>query len=133
MTKLHRAALLLTGGFGVVLAGVFPWRMVDDVPTETPAHVVGAITAFFATGLGLIAFSRGMRTDSLLERSAILQRFCDDPTLSAGIVGAAAGSGRGRDHPQGLPRSSLEPLGIVREFARSEFLNSREQNSLQAR
>jgi hypothetical protein len=56
--------LLLTGGFGVVLAGVFPWRMVDDVPTETPAHVVGAITAFFATGLGLIAFSRGMRTDS---------------------------------------------------------------------
>jgi hypothetical protein len=75
----------------------------------------------------------GMRTDSLLERSAILQRLCDDPTLSAGIVGAAAGSGRGRDHPQGLPRSSLEPLGIVREFARSEFLNSREQNSLQAR
>lgn len=56
-------ALLLMGGLGVVLAGVFPWRMVDGVPTEPLAHVVGAITAFAATGLGLIVFSRRMMAD----------------------------------------------------------------------
>ena len=25
-------------------AGLFPWKMVDGVPTETPPHVIGAIT-----------------------------------------------------------------------------------------
>jgi hypothetical membrane protein len=57
-------ALLITSGIGLVLAGVFPWRMVDDgVPTETPPHVVAAITFFTATGLGLIVFSRRMAAD----------------------------------------------------------------------
>jgi hypothetical membrane protein len=55
--------LLLLGGLGVLLAGVFPWRMVDGVPTETPPHVVGAIMAFAATGLGFVAFSRRMAAD----------------------------------------------------------------------
>jgi hypothetical membrane protein len=50
-------ALLVTGGIGVVLAGVFPWRMVNGIPTETPPHVVGAIMTFAATGVGLILFS----------------------------------------------------------------------------
>ena len=36
-------ALLLMSGLGLVLAGVFPWHMVNGVPTETPAHVVGAV------------------------------------------------------------------------------------------
>jgi hypothetical membrane protein len=56
-------ALLLMSGLGVVLAGVFPWRMVNGVPTETPAHVVGAIMAFASTGLGLVVFSRRMAAD----------------------------------------------------------------------
>jgi Protein of unknown function (DUF998) len=48
---------------GVVWAGVFRWRMVEGVPTETAPHVVSAITAFAATGLGFIVFSRRMKAD----------------------------------------------------------------------
>ena len=55
--------LLAIGGAGVVLAGVFPWRMVNGIPTETPAHVVGAVMAFAATGVGFVAFSRRMAAD----------------------------------------------------------------------
>ena len=55
--------LLVMGGLGLILAGIFPWRMVQGVPTETPAHVVGAIMTFAATGLGLVVFSRRMRAD----------------------------------------------------------------------
>ena len=56
-------ALLALSGVGVVWAGVFPWRMVDGVPSATAPHVVGAITAFGATGLGFVLFSRRMATD----------------------------------------------------------------------
>jgi hypothetical membrane protein len=55
--------LLAAGGLGVLLAGIFPWRMVDGVPTETPSHVVAAITTFAASGVGLVAFSRRMAGD----------------------------------------------------------------------
>ena len=56
-------ALLAMGGLGIVLAGIFPWQMVDRVPTETPPHVVGAMMAFAATGFGLVVFSRRMVAD----------------------------------------------------------------------
>jgi hypothetical membrane protein len=56
-------ALLVMGGIGLWLAGMFPWRMVDGVPTEPASHVVGAITVFAATGLGLIVFSRRLVAD----------------------------------------------------------------------
>jgi hypothetical membrane protein len=55
--------LLVLGGIGIVLAGLFPWVMIDGVPTETPAHVVGAITTFAASGLGWLMFSRRMSAD----------------------------------------------------------------------
>ena len=55
--------LVILGGIGIVLAGVFPWVMVNGVPTETPLHVVGAITTFAASGLGWLIFSRRMRAD----------------------------------------------------------------------
>ena len=55
---------MVLGGIGVVLNGVFPWVMVNGVPTETPPHAVGAITAFAATGLGWLTFSQRMRADS---------------------------------------------------------------------
>jgi hypothetical membrane protein len=55
--------LLFIGGFGLILAGTFPWTMVDGVPTETAPHVVGAITVFTATGLGLVVLSRRMGAD----------------------------------------------------------------------
>jgi len=56
-------ALLGLGGLGLVWAGIFPWKMVDGVPTETAPHVIGAVTVFTATGLGLIVFSRRMIAD----------------------------------------------------------------------
>jgi hypothetical membrane protein len=55
--------LLMLGGLGLVWAGVFPWRMVNGVPTETPLHVVGAIMVFVGTGLGFIVTSRRMAAD----------------------------------------------------------------------
>jgi hypothetical membrane protein len=55
--------LLVLGGIGIVLAGLFPWVMINGVPTETPLHAVGAITTFAATGLGWLVFSRRMSAD----------------------------------------------------------------------
>ena len=55
--------LLAVGAIGIVLAGIFPWKMVDGVPTEPASHVVAAITTFAASGLGLVVFSRRMATD----------------------------------------------------------------------
>ena len=56
-------ALLVANGVGIVIAGAFPWVMIDGVPTETPAHVVGAIVAFGSISLGLPFVSRRMRHD----------------------------------------------------------------------
>ena len=56
-------ALLVANGIGIVIAGVFPWVMVDGVPTETPGHVVGAIVAFGSISLALPLVSRRMRLD----------------------------------------------------------------------
>jgi len=56
-------ALLLLGSIGIVLAGVFPWRLLNGVPTETPQHVAAAVTVFGLTPLGLIVFSRRMKAD----------------------------------------------------------------------
>jgi hypothetical membrane protein len=56
-------ALLAIGGVGIVAAGVFPWKMVDGVPTETPLHVAAAIPSFAATAAGLIVFSRRLKAD----------------------------------------------------------------------
>jgi hypothetical membrane protein len=55
--------LLFVGGIGLVLAGLFPWKMINGVPTETAPHVVGAITTFAATGVGLVVLSRRLRVD----------------------------------------------------------------------
>jgi hypothetical membrane protein len=57
--------LLVVGGIGLLVAGLFPWVMLNGEPTETPLHVVGAITVFAGTGLGLLAFSRRMNGDPL--------------------------------------------------------------------
>jgi hypothetical membrane protein len=73
------AALLVAGGLGIIGAGVFSWKMIDGVPTETPAHAAAAILSFAATGLGLIIFSRRMNAD---VRWRDLSTF----TMIAGIV-----------------------------------------------
>ena len=56
-------AFLAMGGVGIVLAGLFPWRMIDGVPTETAPHIVGAILTFTGTGVGLVVTSRRMKAD----------------------------------------------------------------------
>jgi hypothetical membrane protein len=55
--------LLVLSGIGIVIAGVFPWKMINGVPTETTPHVAGAIISFVAGGLGLIVLSRRLSTD----------------------------------------------------------------------
>src|SRR5262245_14789332 len=72
-------ALLAIGGAGIVAAGVFPWKMVDGVPTETPLHVAAAIPSFAATAAGLIAFSRRLKADPRWRDLAAY-------TLSSGIA-----------------------------------------------
>ena len=57
-------ALLALGGLGIIVAGAFSWKMVNGVPTENAPHVVGAITTFAATGLGLVRLSRRMSADT---------------------------------------------------------------------
>jgi hypothetical protein len=57
------AALVAMGGVGVIVSGAFSWTFVDGVLTEPAPHVVGAITAFASTGLGLVRLSRRMSTD----------------------------------------------------------------------
>jgi len=57
-------ALLFTSCVGLVIAGLFPWIMVNGVPTETKPHVVGAVLSFAGGSIGLIALSRCMRADA---------------------------------------------------------------------
>lgn len=56
-------ALLLMSGLGILLAGVFPWRMVNGVPTDNVPHAVASIMAFASLALGFIVFSRRMIAD----------------------------------------------------------------------
>src|SRR5262245_16201364 len=55
--------LLVAGGSGIVAAGLFPWVMIDGIPTETAGPVAAAVPAFAASGLGWLALSRRMRGD----------------------------------------------------------------------
>ena len=72
-------ALMLVGAAGIILAGVFPWIMVNGVPTETPPHVVGAVLTFLGAGLGLLALSRRLRADPRWQDLATY-------TMATGIV-----------------------------------------------
>jgi len=62
--------LILASCLGLVIAGLFPWRMVGGVPTETKPHVVGAILSFAGASTGFIALSRRMRLDARWRRIA---------------------------------------------------------------
>lgn len=74
VTALHRSVrqtqrrdaghvLLLIGGAALAMNAVFPWRVVDGVPTEPTTHAASAITTFLATALGMMVVSRRMTTD----------------------------------------------------------------------
>jgi hypothetical membrane protein len=58
------AQLLILNGLGLIAAGAFSWRMVNGVPTETPAHVFGAIVTFLSLSIGLASLSRRLRRDA---------------------------------------------------------------------
>lgn len=55
--------MLMLSGAGLVIAGIFPWRMVDGSLVVPAGHRVGAVFAFLGAGLGLIIVSRRMTTD----------------------------------------------------------------------
>jgi hypothetical membrane protein len=57
------AQLLVLTGLGLIAAGAFSWKMVDGVPTETPAHAVAAIVSFVSLSVGLLSLSRRFRRD----------------------------------------------------------------------
>lgn len=78
--------MLLVGGCGVVWAGIFPWRMVDGVPTETTPHVIGAVVTFAATGLAFIVFSRRMIADPRWRDLAAYTRFTGIAVLLLFVV-----------------------------------------------
>ena len=63
--------LLFASCLGLVIAGLFPWIMVNGVPTETKPHVVGAILSFSGASTGFIALSRRMRADARWRRVAL--------------------------------------------------------------
>ena len=56
-------ALLLLNTVGFWTAALFPWINVNDVPTETPGHVVGAVLTFVGSATGYAAISRRMTSD----------------------------------------------------------------------
>lgn len=56
--------LLCASCLGLVIAGLFPWIMVNGVPTETKPHVVGAVLSFSGASTGFIAVSHRMRADA---------------------------------------------------------------------
>jgi hypothetical membrane protein len=55
--------LLLLSCAGLLIAGLFPWINVNGVPTETPAHVVGAVLSFLCGSTGFMVLSRRMAAD----------------------------------------------------------------------
>ena len=55
--------LLLASGVGNEVAGLFPWRMINGVPTESASHVVGALLSFLGASIGLMVVSRRMAAD----------------------------------------------------------------------
>jgi len=71
--------LLFVSAIALVCTGLFPWRMIDGIPTETAPHVAMAITVFGATGFGLVAFSRRMTRDPSWRHLAAY-------TMATGIV-----------------------------------------------
>ena len=75
------AALLAMGGVGILVAGAFPWKMVNGVPTETPPHVVGAIAAFASSGLGFMRISNRLAGDTAWKDLAAYTRFTGGAVL----------------------------------------------------
>jgi hypothetical membrane protein len=56
-------ALLLASCVGLWMVGLFPWIMVNGVPTEPPSHVVGAVLTFLCASTGHVILSRRMTAD----------------------------------------------------------------------
>lgn len=57
------SAFLLVSGVGLVLAAVFPARNASGEFANQPGHVLAAVLAFLAAGVGLTAVSRQLARD----------------------------------------------------------------------
>ena len=55
--------LLMLGGVGLIIAGLFPWQSVDGDLVVPAGHLLGALLSFLGTGNALIALSRRMAED----------------------------------------------------------------------
>jgi hypothetical membrane protein len=55
--------LLVLSGFGVLLAGAFPWQRAGEEFIVPAGHLAGAALTFLGAGTGLIAISRRMASD----------------------------------------------------------------------
>ena len=56
-------ALLVLGGVGLLIAGIFPWREVEGDFVVPAGHLLGALLSFLGTGSGFIVLSRRMAAD----------------------------------------------------------------------
>jgi hypothetical membrane protein len=63
-------ALLVLSGLGLILCGVFPWRLENGAFVEPPGHVIGAVMAFLGTSFGHMVISPRMRRDPAWNRIA---------------------------------------------------------------
>lgn len=102
-------ALVGICGLGAIVSGIFPWRLVAGVPTESSGHVVGAILHFMGAAIGAIVLSRRMKYDEAWHGLSAY-------TLASGIAmlilfAALAGFGIPNDGP-------LHPwAGLVQRIA----------------
>ena len=60
-------ALVALSGVGLIVAGVFPWRLENGIFIEPAGHVVGAVMSFLGTSIGHMVISRQMRHDPRWE------------------------------------------------------------------
>jgi len=56
-------ALLVLSGVGLLIAGVFPWKVVEGDFVVPAGHLLGALLSFLGTGSGFIVVSRRMAAD----------------------------------------------------------------------
>ena len=64
-------ALLALGGIGLVVAGLFPWRLTEGAFIVPAGHVVGAVLSFLSTAGGFVVVSWRMAGDPASHRLSV--------------------------------------------------------------
>lgn len=93
-------AFLLLSGLGLIVAGVFPWRLEGGAFIEPAGHIAGSLAAFVGGGLGLIVLSLRMTADPVWRDIARPVRGAGIATLALfGVFAALALPEDGPLHP----------------------------------